>query len=401
MKKIILAFSGGLDTTFSVPYLKDKGYDVITVTVDTGGFSPGELSEIAVKSKKLGAIKHYAVDGKKKFFDSAASYIIKSHGLYQEAYPNMCADRYVIAEKCVKIAKKENAIGVAHGSTAMGNDQVRFDVALMMLAPELQIITPIREMGGNRKKEQCYLESKGFPIASLHKKYSVNQNLLGVTYSGSEIDKLEEPDASMFSWTKHTKANEERFIVGFTKGVPVNLNGKISDGWQILQKLNHLLGAHGYGKAYYTGDCVIGIKGHIAFEAPGILGLIEAHKALQQLVLTKAQQTLAWFIGEQFTDLVYTGKMYEPAMANLKCTIDSLQDNLSGFVTLLAGPGSVQAVAVTSPHSLIHSEVAAYAQGCSWTAQDAKGFILLHGMQGKIASMVTKKYVLKGGENHD
>lgn len=391
MKKVILAFSGGLDTSFSVPYLIEQGYDVITVTLDTGGFTKKELQEIAIKSKKLGASKHYQIDGKKSMFEKIISFIIKTNGLYEHSYPNMCSDRYIIAEEAVKVAKKEHANFIAHGSSAMGNDQVRFDVALMSIAPEMQIITPIMDIGGNRKKEQEYLQKKGFSVASLHKKYSVNQNILGVTYSGSEIDQVQEPDESMFLWTKLTKKESSCLKLDFKNGIPVSLNNKNLSGTEILIKLNEIAGAYGFGRGYYTGNCVIGIKGHIAFEAPGILALIQAHIALEQLVLAKTQYTLGKFIGEQFTDLLYSGRFYDPAMKDIKSFVDSQQQYVTGSVTLKLSPHQVQAVAVTSLFSLINSKIATYAQSSSWTVSDAKGFIKLYGLQGKIAAEIKNK----------
>ncbi|MCP6726874.1 MAG: argininosuccinate synthase [Patescibacteria group bacterium] len=391
MQKVILAFSGGLDTSFCVPYLIEQGYNVITVTVDTGGFSNKELREIAIKSKKLGASKHYQIDGKKSIFEKIISFIIKTNSLYENSYPNMCSDRYTITEEAVKIAKKENANVIAHGSSAMGNDQVRFDVALMSIAPEMKIVTPIREIGGSRKKEQEYLEKKGFPVTSLNKKYSVNQNILGITYSGSEIDQVQEPDESMFLWTKLTKKNSSYLKLEFKKGVPVALNNKNMFGAEILIKLNKIAGAYGFGRGYYTGNCVIGIKGHIAFEAPGILTLIQAHIALEQLVLTKTQYTIGKFISEQFTDLLYTGKFYDPSMKDIKSFIDSQQQYVSGSVILKLSPHQVQAVAVTSPFSLINPKIATYAQSSSWTANDAKGFIKLYGLQSKISAELKRK----------
>ena len=324
-------------------------------------------------------------------FEKIVSYIIKTNGLYENSYPNMCADRYIIVEELVKIAKKEKTKFVAHGSTAMGNDQVRFDVALMTIAPDLKIITPIRETGGDREKEQEYLEKKGFFVDKVNKKYTVNQNILGITYSGSEIDLIKEPDESMFLWTKTKKTKPEYISLIFCKGIPVSLNGKTLTGFKILQKLNQQVGLFGYGRGYYTGDCVIGIKGHIAFEAPGILALIKAHQALEQLVLTKHQLLIGQFISQQFTDLLYSGKFYEPAIKDLKKFIDSQQENVGGEVILKLSPNQLQAVEVKSPFSLINPKIATYAQRCTWSGRDAEGFIKLYGLQGMIASHINNK----------
>lgn len=392
MAKVILAFSGGLDTSFSIPYLKEKGYEVITVTVNTGGFSEEQLKIIAKKSKRLGASKHYQIDGKKAMFEKIISYIIKTDGLYQGSYPNMCADRYIIAEEAVKIAKKEKANMVAHGSSAMGNDQVRFDVAFMTIAPEMQILTPIREAGGNRVKEQEYLKQNGFNVEDKHKKYSMNQNILGITYSGSEIDILEEPDESMFEWTKIKETKPKYLKIGFRIGVPNSFNGKSFTGVEILSELNNIAGGFGFGRSYYTGDCVIGIKGHIAFEAPGILALIKAHTALRQLVLTKSQQAVGQLISDYFTDILYSGRFYEPIVKDLKAFIDSQQQYVTGMVTLKLTQNHVEPVCVKSEFSLINSKIATYAQHSSWTAKDAESFIKLYGLQGKIASSIQKKY---------
>lgn len=401
-KKVILAFSGGLDTSFSVPYLMDQGYEVVTVTVDTGGYSQKELSIIAKKSKWLGAIKHYLVDGKASMYDEVVSYIIKTNGLYQGSYPNMCADRYVIVNEIIKVAAKENCSVVAHGSTAMGNDQVRFDIALMMLAPQISIVSPIKEMGGNRIEEQLYLKNKGFDVALIHKKYSINQNILGVTYSGGEIDQIQEPNESMFIWTQKKIEKDNKYLkLTFKDGLPIAINDKKTIGSTILQELNQVLGKYGYGKKYYTGDCMIGIKGHIVFEAPGILALIEAHHSLEQLVLTKHQQTVGEIMSHHFTDLLYMGKLYDPAVSDIKAFVDSQQKVVTGEVTLKLEAQQVYPVAITSPYSLIHPDIASYAQKCSWSVSDADGFIKLFGMQGKIASLVNTKIEKKGEHNNE
>lgn len=386
--KIILAFSGGLDTSFSVPYLIEKGYEVVTMTVDTGGFTNRELKNIAKKSKTLGAIRHYQVNGKKKMYEEIVSYIIKTNSLYENSYPNMCADRYIIAQELARIANLEKTNIVSHGSSAMGNDQVRFDVALSTIAPKLKIITPIRETGGNRQKEQAYLIKRGYEVDKISKKYTINQNILGVTYSGAEIDQVKEPNEEIFLWTKITKNKPIYLTLLFEKGNPVGINQKKLNGVDIIQKLNHLAGAFGYGRDYYTGDCIIGIKGHIAFEAPGVLTLIKAHQALEQLVLTKMQASIGQYIDQQFTELLYNGKFFDLAVNDLKKFIDSQQGRVTGKVTLKFVPHQVLVVQVESAFSLINNKVATYAQKSSWTASDAEGFIKLYGLQGKLAASV-------------
>jgi len=386
MEKVVLAFSGGLDTSFAVPYLKDQGYEVITATVDTGGFSPTELSEIEAQSKRLGAASHYEIDGRRSMFDKIGSYIIKTNGLYENSYPNMCSDRYIIAEESVRIARQIGSSKIAHGSSAMGNDQVRFDVALMGIAPEMDIIAPIRDTGGDRDKQLAYMEDKGFPVESRNKKYSVNQNILGITYSGSEIDALEEADESMFLWTKPTGSSEQYVDLRFQCGVPVGLNGEYLYGEDILNRMNKIAGSHGFGRGYYTGDCIVGIKGRIAFEAPGVLALIKAHMALEQLVHTKAQYMLGKIVTEQFAELVYSGKFYDPAVEDIKRFVDSQQKHVTGNVQLKLNPNQVQAVAVSSPNSLIDHNVANYAQSSSWSPAEANGFIKLYGLQNKLAA---------------
>jgi len=244
-QKVILAFSGGLDTSFCVLYLKGKGFDVVTLTVDTGGLSNKELKEIAAKSKKLGAIKHVNVDAKKEIFNDIISNLIKANALYQGVYPNMCADRYTIAKYLIKIAKKENSKFVAHGCTGAGNDQIRIDVTINTLSSGLKIIAPIRELMITRPEEVKYLEDKGFKVDEKVKKYTINTNIFGVTISGSEIDKGKEPSDDAWIITKVTKKKPEYVEIAFQEGIPIALNSKKMHGSDILIKLNlhiHFLG---------------------------------------------------------------------------------------------------------------------------------------------------------------
>ncbi len=392
-KKIILAFSGGLDTSFCVPYLIDKGFDVITVTIDSGGFNPEDIAEIEKKSKELGATKHYLIDAKQYYYDSIISWIIKTNGLYEGSYPNIVSSqRYHIVEKCIEIAKKEKAQYFANGNSGMGNDQIRFNVSASIIAPDIKIIEPIKETGGNRENEKKYLANKGFKVSSQHKKYSININLLGISYSGSEIDKNNEPEENIFQWVTGEKVKEQTYLtIEFKKGIPIKLNGKKIESWKILDILNHEIGKYGFGKDYYTGDCMIGIKGHIVFEAPGILFLIKAHQALEQYVLSKPQIYFGDLVSKEMTEYIYNGKFYDSYVEALKAFINKQQKNVSGKVLMKMEHGNALPVSVKSKYSLIDPKIALYAQSKSWTKEEVNGFIKLYGLQSIIASKVNKK----------
>ncbi|MDD3290681.1 MAG: argininosuccinate synthase [Eubacteriales bacterium] len=388
MKKVILAFSGGLDTTFCTIYLKEKGYEVITATVNTGGFSPEDLKQIEEKSKKLGASKHYTVDAKDRIYEDIIQYLIKLNGLYEEDYPLMCADRYIIAEEILKIAEKENAEAVAHGSTAVGNDQVRFDGSFLSLNSGIELVTPIKELGITRSEEMSFLAERGVFVDHVYTKYSVNQNIFGITVSGTEVDENKEPDEGAYQLTKKDgNAQSEYLTLEFSEGVPSKLNGQKLPGIEILMKLNSMLGKYGYGSDIYIGDCIIGIKGRIMFEAPGLLALVEAHRKLEQLVLTKKQIIFSRGAGAQWADLVYSGLYYEPLVKDLESFADSVQKRVTGTVTIKADANRITVVELESPYSLVRKDIAMYAQKACWSAEEANGFIKLHTMQQQLAGI--------------
>jgi argininosuccinate synthase len=389
-EKVVLAFSGGLDTSFCVLHLREKGFDVITATIDTGGLSKEELKYIENRSKELGAIKHYFVDAKREIFDEIISYIIKANSLYEGVYPLMCSDRYTIGKHLIEVARKEKANAVAHGCTGAGNDQVRIDVTVMCLAPDLKIIAPIRELGMRRQQEIEYLENKGFKVKSAVKKYTINENVFGRTISGSEIDENKEPSDEVWVMAKARKGEPEHVNLSFREGIPVALNGVKMHGIEILQKLNDLAGAHGYGRGLYVEDETVGIKGFQAFEAPGLLLLIEAHKALERLVLTHLQLATKATIESTYSDLSYRGLFYEPLMRDIEEFVDSTQKVVTGEVMMkLDHMGAIQA-SVSSPYSLVREEVAKYAQAATWKGSDAEAFIKMYGLQQKIASIRKK-----------
>ena len=302
----------------------------------------------------------------------------------------MCSDRYTIGKHLIEVARKEEANAVAHGCTGVGNDQVRIDVTVMCLAPNLKIIAPIRELGMRRQQEIEYLENKGFKVKSAVKKYTINENVFGRTISGSEIDENKEPSDEVWVMAKARKGEPEHVNLSFREGIPVALNGVKMHGIEILQKLNDLAGAHGYGRGLYVEDETVGIKGFQAFEAPGLLLLIEAHKALERLVLTHLQLATKTTLESTYSDLSYRGLFYEPLMRDIEEFVDSTQKFVTGEVMMkLDHMGAIQA-SVSSPYSLVREEVAKYAQAATWKGADAEAFIKLYGLQQKIASIRKK-----------
>ena len=387
-QKVILGYSGGLDTKFCLAQLKEQGYEVITVTVNTGGFDEDKLTAIEESAKELGSSKHYTIDAEEKIYEKIIQYLIKLNGLYEGDYPIMCSDRHIIAEEMLSIAGKENTKIVAHGCTGAGNDQVRFDSAILALNSKAIILAPVRQLAISRESEIAYLESKGFEVSIESKKYTINENIFGTTFSGSEIDLLKEPDkkaCKLVFLDNGYDANCKYLEIEFKEGLPIKLDGEVIPGIKILKKLNAIVGNCGYGKQIYTGDCIIGIKGHILFEAPGILTLIEAHKKLEQITLTKEQIMLNQTMSSKWADLVYSAKYYEPVVKNIEAYADSVQANVNGIVKIKLEANRILIVELSSPNSLLKAEKGSYAQKATWSSQEAEGFINIYSMQQQIS----------------
>ncbi len=391
MKKAVLAFSGGLDTSYCVFYLQEQGYEVVTVTVDTGGFTEEELTAIEARALDLGASTHHTLDGKQALYDRMVSTIIKGNILRGGVYPlSVGPERVIQAAQVVRIAREVGAEAVAHGSTGAGNDQVRFDVAVRTLAPELEIISPIRDQGMTRAEETTYLQAHGVPVDAETKAYSINQGMLGTTIGGKETksswgvppDDIY-PTVVPIDTAPDTPAE---LIIGFEAGLPVSLDGEALDGLALMAQLDDLGAQHGVGKAIHLGNTIMGIKGRIALEAPAPLILITAHRELEKLVLTKQQAFWKNHLADVYGNLLHEGQYFDPVMRDIEALIDSSQRHVTGEVQVKLHKGNVIVTGVRSPYSLLDQAVATYGEeNVLWDGRDARGFCKIYGVQAMLA----------------
>ena len=394
-RDIVLAFSGGLDTSFCVPYLQERGWNVHTVFADTGGVDADERAFIEKRAAELGVASHVTVDGGPAIWDGFVKPFVWAGEGYQGQYPLLVSDRYLIVDAALARAAELGTNAIAHGCTGMGNDQVRFDLAIKA-SGEYRIVAPIREIQKEhtqtRAYEQAYLEERGFGVRAKQKAYTINENLLGVTMSGGEIDQWETPGEGARGWCAPRSAwPVEPLTVGlkFEGGTAVELDGKALPGDQILAKLNKLFAPYGVGRGMYTGDTVIGLKGRIVYEAPGLVALLAAHRALEEAVLSKQQNRFKPEVARKWVELVYEGFFHDPLKTDLEAFLASSQAMVDGEVVLETRGGRVDAVAVKSPH-LLHSKGATYAQSADWGVEEAEGFIKLFGMSSTLWAEVNR-----------
>jgi argininosuccinate synthase len=380
-ESIVLAFSGGLDTSFCVPWLKEKhGADVVTVIVDTGGLDERERKALAEKSKKLGASAHHCVDARAEFFRETIRYLIAGNVLRGGVYP-LCvgAERSLQARVVAETARKLGAKSIAHGCTAAGNDQVRFEVALRTLAPEMTILAPIRDEGFSREHEAKFLREHGIEVSAERAAYSVNRGLWGCTIGGKETtDTLESIPESAWVLTKGAfdkpKAAEPH-VLSFERGVPVTLDGKRLEPVALIEAVDALAAPFGIGRGIHLGDTILGMKGRVAFEAPAAHVLIAAHRELEKLVLTQRQQRLKEQVAALYGDWVHEGQFVEPACRDAEALLEKSQERVTGDVSLTLRPGSLLVTGVRSAFSLKAASKAVYGESAGeWTAADAAGF---------------------------
>lgn len=392
---IVLAFSGGLDTSFCVPYLQEQGWAVHTVFADTGGVDAAERAAIEERAAELGVASHVTIDGGPAIWEGFVKPFVHAGEGYQGQYPLLVSDRYLIVDATLARAAELGTRAVAHGCTGMGNDQVRFDLAVKA-SGHYTIVAPIREIQKQhtqtRAYEQQYLEDRGFGVRAKQKAYTINENLLGLTMSGGEIDRWEAPGEGARGWCAPRAAwpvEALTVVVRFEAGEAVALDGQAMPGHELLALLNRQFAQYGVGRGMYTGDTTIGLKGRIVYEAPGLTALLVAHRALEEAVLSKQQNRFKPEVARKWVELVYEGFFHDPLKTDLEAFLSSSQAMVNGEVVLETRGGRVDAVAVRSPH-LLHAKGATYAQSADWGVEEAEGFIKLYGMSSTLWAEINR-----------
>lgn len=373
---VALAFSGGLDTSYCVPILAERGYAVHTVFVNTGGSSTAEREAIHRQAMAVGAVEHHEADARAAVFDRFVRFLIQGNVLRGEVYPlSVAAERTQQAISVIEIARQIGATAVAHGSTGAGNDQIRFDIALRVLAPELGIITPIREKGVTRDQSIAYLQERGLPVPAKASAYSINRGLWGTTWGGGWThDTWAGPPAELIEPPANAPAPSE-LVIGWEAGTPVSLDGAELTGADLVDRLGEVAESYGIGRAIHVGETALGIKGRIGFEAGAALMLIGAHRELEKLVLTRWQAFWKDQLGRFYGDRLHEGHYFDPALRDIEAMITSSQQRVSGDTRVRLWPGRFQVVAARSPFSMMDPAVATYGEeNRLWTGEEARDF---------------------------
>ncbi len=386
-EKILLALSGGLDTSFCAVYLaKEKNYEVHSAIVNTGGFNAAELEKIGAHARRLGVITHEVLDVTDEYYGRCIRYMLFGNALRNRNYPlSVSSERSFQAIALVEYARKKGFTKIAHGSTAAGNDQVRFDLTIQVLAPEIEVITPIRALKISRENEIAYLAENGIMMEAKEVEYSINKGLWGTSVGGKEtLTSHEElPDAAYPSGSP--KAGTEVVEIRFEKGEPVGVNGTKMNPVEVIRTLDEIGSSYAIGRDVHVGDTIIGIKGRVGFEAPAPRILIDAHLALEKHVLSRWQLHWKEQVGSWYGMFVHEAQFLEPVMRNLEDFLASTQDNVTGSVTLRLRPYHHVVTGVSSKYDLMDAEFAAYGEeNRDWTAADVDGFTKLFGNQQKI-----------------
>lgn len=373
---LVLAFSGGLDTSYCVPRLAELGWTVHTAYVNTGGTTEAERRAIAAQARAVGSAQHHEIDAESLVFDRFVRYLIFGNVLRGEVYPlSVAAERTQQAISVIEVARRVAAKAIAHGSTGAGNDQIRFDVALRVLAPDLQIVTPIRDGGVRREQSIAYLSERGLPVPEKASAYSVNRGLWGTTWGGGWThDPWASPPPELLAPPDPGRAPVE-VVIGWEQGVPVSLDGQTLPGPALVARLGDLCAEYGVGRGIHVGETVLGIKGRVGFEAGAALVLIAAHRELEKLVLTKWQTFWKDHVARFYGDRLHEGQYFDPALRDIEALLSSSQSRVSGETRVRLAPGQHFVVGARSPHSMMDRSVATYGEeNLLWSGDESRGF---------------------------
>ncbi|MFY9161328.1 MAG: argininosuccinate synthase domain-containing protein [Paludibacteraceae bacterium] len=393
-KKVVLAFSGGLDTSFCVIYLKEQGYDVYTAIANTGGFSETELVKIEERAYQLGAVKHVTLDVTQEYYEKSIRYMIFGNVLRNGTYPiSVSSERIFQAMAIINYAKEINADCVAHGSTGAGNDQVRFDLTFDVLAPEIEILTPTRDMCLTREYEIDFLKKHGVHFDFKKMEYSINKGLWGTSIGGKETLKSEQTLPEEAYPSQITAKGEETLELEFVRGELCAVNGVVYDNKvEAIRQVEAIAGKFGIGRDMHIGDTIIGIKGRVGFEAAAPIVIINAHKMLEKHTLTKWQQYWKDQLGTWYGMFLHEAQYLEPVMRDIETFLQSSQQNVNGKVIVKLRPYSYQLVGVESSFDLMKTDFGEYGEvNRAWTSDDVKGFTKILGNQMKIFYNVQKR----------
>ena len=398
-KKVVLAYSGGLDTSVAVKWLIEKGYTIIACCLDVG--EGKDLALVQQKALDMGAEQSYVIDATKEFSEDFVGYAIKGNTMYEGSYPLVSAlSRPLISKKLVEIALKEDAMAIAHGCTGKGNDQVRFEVAIKALAPHIKVLAPVREWSWSREEEIDYAKKHNIPIPiNLDSPYSIDQNLWG---RSNECGILEDPFATppedaydLTNPIENTPDTAEEMEIVFENGLPISINNQVYPLDELILKLNHIAGFHGIGRIDHVENRLVGIKSREVYETPGAKVIMEAHKALETITLTKDVAHFKPVIEKQLAEQIYNGLWFSPLTESLKQFIDSTQTQVTGTVRVKLFKGNVIVNGRKSPYSFYNEELATYTKEDAFNQEAAVGFIEIFGLPTKVNALLETEGVLK------
>ena len=386
---IVLAYSGGLDTSFLVPWLKEEyRRPIITVTVDTGGIDAAAAKTLHERALALGASEHHQIDARADYFQQVLRFLIMGNVRRGQLYPlSVGAERVMQAQIIARMARELGTGSIAHGCTAAGNDQVRFEVALRTLAPELEVIAPVRDKHFKRQEELDFLTARQLPVPPHGAAYSINRGLWGVSIGGKETLTSQgsiPDDAWVLSKDAFTQPKAPaRHVIHFEQGVPCGIDGQKMTAVEVIERLEQLAGPYGIGRGIHLGDTIIGTKGRVAFEAPAADVLLNAHRELEKLVLTGRQQRIKEMLAGPYGDWVHEGQLLDPVCRDIEALFLQSQERVTGVVNVLFRPGSLFIEGVDSPYSLMAASKGVYGEATGeWTAADALGFSRIVGLTG-------------------